>query len=1128
MEQRRSLYIFYPFILVLAVLIFLHADPVEAHADAWSSDDFNSFHLSTAPDDPPEYEGPVTGTIPSLLYDVHDVGEQTVDLPGSTATAVLSGTSPDIDVWYGLHQTFGHVGVPQRWVNVLGNVADPDGIASLRYALNGGLPLSLYVGPDTRRLASAGDFNVEIAYTDLFSGLNTVVVTATDQLSNRTVATVTVEYESGNVWPVPYAVDWSSVGKIQDAAQIVDGLWTLGADGIRPALVAYDRVVALGDMTWDDFEVTVPITIHAIDPAGYNWPSVAPGWGIVTRWGGHTNSPVYCVQPHCGWLPSGATAWYEYKKDGSHILKLEGNSGVLNTDPSVTLNLGTRYNLKMRVETVPGVGGLFSVKVWEDGQAEPSAWNLTGQQSLSDPQNGSFLLVAHHVDMTFGDVTVVPVNDTTAPVISNIQVVPEETTATVIWTTDEPATSSVAYGQSVAYEKGSVGNGTLATAHTVVLTGLISDTLYHYQVTSADWSGNIAHSTDLTFTTAFSGGSGLSNIVSDDFNACSLNMALWTWVNPLGDGTLAMTGTHTQDAWLSIAVPAGTAHDLWTTGALAPRVMQSANDVDFETKVKFESAVTQKYQMQGVMVEEDGDSFLRFEFYSDGVTTRVFVASFSEGAVTIRKDSTISGGAPLYMRVRRTGNLWTQFYSTDGQNWTTSVTFSHPFTVTAVGVYAGNDGTTSNNAPAHTGLIDYFFNVASPVVPEDGGQSTLTTDVSGSGTVTKDPDKSTYLCGETVVLTATADPGWSFTGWSGDLVVTVNPATLVMTRSQVITATFIQDEYVLAVNANGDGTVAVEPNQATYIYGEMVTLTATAEAGWTFTDWSGDLSSTDNPATFAIVGNTSISATFAQDEYTLTVDTDGDGSVTVEPNQATHLYGEMVTLTATAEAGWTFTGWSGDLSSTDNPATFAIVGNTSISATFAQDEYTLTVDTDGDGSVTVEPDQATYLYGEMVTLTATAEAGWTFTDWSGDLSSADNPATFAIVGNISISATFAQNHYALTANVVGHGSVTVDPAGPYTYGQVVTLTAMADPGWSFDGWSGDFVGSAQSVTTTMTCNKAVTATFVLEAEEHQVFLPIVMQGSTNQAGPTTRQVTQPMYEERGAPGRRRLIRNPRL
>jgi len=236
----------------------------------------------------------------------------------------------------------------------------------------------------------------------------------------------------------------------------------------------------------------------------------------------------------------------------------------------------------------------------------------------------------------------------------------------------------------------------------------------------------------------------------------------------------------------------------------------------------------------------------------------------------------------------------------------------------------------------------------------------------------------------------------------------------------------------------------------------------------------------------------------------------------------------MVTLTATAEAGWTFTGWSGDLSSTDNPATFAIVGNTSISATFAQDEYTLTVDTDGDGSVTVEPDQATYLYGEMVTLTATAEAGWTFTDWSGDLSSADNPATFAIVGNISISATFAQNHYALTANVVGHGSVTVDPAGPYTYGQVVTLTAMADPGWSFDGWSGDFVGSAQSVTTTMTCNKAVTATFVLEAEEHQVFLPIVMQGSTNQAGPTTRQVTQPMYEERGAPGRRRLIRNPRL
>jgi hypothetical protein len=40
------------------------------------------------------------------------------------------------------------------------------------------------------------------------------------------------------------------------------------------------------------------------------------------------------------------------------------------------------------------------------GQSEPSNWTLQGQQSLSDPQNGSVLLVSHHVDAEFGNVTV--------------------------------------------------------------------------------------------------------------------------------------------------------------------------------------------------------------------------------------------------------------------------------------------------------------------------------------------------------------------------------------------------------------------------------------------------------------------------------------------------------------------------------------------------------------------------------------------------------------------------------------------------------------------------------------------------------------------------------------------------
>ena len=69
--------------------------------------------------------------------------------------------------------------------------------------------------------------------------------------------------------------------------------------------------------------------------------------------------------------------------------------------------------------------------------------------------------------------------------------------------------------------------------------------------------------------------------------------------------------------------------------------------------------------------------------------------------------------------------------------------------------------------------------------------------------------------------------------------------------------------------------------------------------------------------------------------------------------------------------------------------------------------------------------------------------------------------------------------YTLTVNPVGNGSVTLDPAGGvYTGGAEVELTAVADPGWAFSGWSGDLSGSTNPETITMHGDKTVTATFV--------------------------------------------------
>lgn len=91
--------------------------------------------------------------------------------------------------------------------------------------------------------------------------------------------------------------------------------------------------------------------------------------------------------------------------------------------------------------------------------------------------------------------------DTDPPVISNIQAVDITSTgARITWTTDEPATSVVYYGTTTGYGSSASTPG-YTTNHSVELTGLNSETLYHYKVESTDSSDNTAQSGDNTFTT---------------------------------------------------------------------------------------------------------------------------------------------------------------------------------------------------------------------------------------------------------------------------------------------------------------------------------------------------------------------------------------------------------------------------------------------------------------------------------------------------------------------------------------------------------------------------------------------------------------------------------------------------
>jgi len=137
---------------------------------------------------------------------------------------------------------------------------------------------------------------------------------------------------------------------------------------------------------------------------------------------------------------------------------------------------------------------------------------------------------------------------------------------------------------------------------------------------------------------------------------------------------------------------------------------------------------------------------------------------------------------------------------------------------------------------------------------------------------------------------------------------------------------------------------------------------------------------------------------------------------------------------------------------------------------------------DGSGAVSPSPGPYYYDEGTQVTISASPSSGWGFSYWIIDgATNTNRTVTLTMDRDHEAKAYFyeiVQPQYTLTVSVNPPGSGSVSPSGgTYTSGTQVTLTATANPGWVFTGWSDDASGNSTSVTITMDRNKKVTANF---------------------------------------------------
>lgn len=440
-------------------------------------------------------------------------------------------------------------------------------------------------------------------------------------------------------------------------------------------------------------------------------------------------------------------------------------------------------------------------------------------------------------------------------------------------------------------------------------------------------------------------------------------------------------------------------------------------------------------------------------------------------------------------------------------------------------VFAGWSGDCSGTANCRVRMTE----AKSVTASFEKGDTTrvLTVTLTGNGVGKVESNPSGVLCpgscsasfdqGGAITLTASATPGSTFAGWTGAACGTEPVCKLTLDANANVTASFNAVPTVtltVVPTGGGQGVVLSEPPRidcgnrchALFEQGSRVRLDATAAQGSEFVGWSSNDCTGTKPCELRLDKPKRVVAIFKR-VYVLTVHKDGAGTVVADQgvincgNTCADRFraGSQVRLTATADAGWLFTGWGGGCIGT-GVCDVTILDDVDVTAVF-KPAVTLTVTNDGGGVVTSSPQgiscpkncSARFAQGSTVQLTADAARGYVFSYWKGGNCGRENPCRVRLDASVRVFVIFRPASYALTVDPANGGAVVSGDGrincgtlcqATFSYGTTVTLTAKPMQGMQFDHWTGDC-----KLEKTTTCKLTITAPAATGAVFTQFVIP---------------------------------------